>query len=300
MLHRDPAITHSRIMVHCIYRDDDEGTVSKLIVWNWKTGELVRFRDLSAHTSLNLPQVLDLSSMGITRGTRAIFLDEFCVAVILGRSAITELAVFNTLVPQDHPGYLQRLAFPLEFRRHKRANVHLDHDRDLGTPSDDEGLLPDPAQAVLVIDLWGDGEPHVLFVVRTQALVEQVHSVRTDSPVPWDEWGRDAVVIEVQNDDSHSIFAFVHSAQVKIARWSGVLGRYDVRTFDFSQRGRSSLPLRGGADAERRVLFEAGVNLKFGSDDGSSPWGELKPLSDGSLFDLVSRLTHHIGSEVVD
>ena len=295
ILGNDPAITRSRIAVYLVYWDEDDGIVCRMVVWNWKTGEQVRFRDLSAHTLLNSPQVLDLSSMdrseSITNGTQAIFLDEFCVAAIPSRSAITELTMFNTLVPQDHPGYMRRLAFPFH---HKHADMHLDHDRDLGTPNDDEGLLPDPAQAVLVIDLWSDREPRVLIVVRTQVLVEQVYSMRADSPVPWDEWGRDAVVIEVQNDGDHTMFTFVHGAQVTIGRAFSplALGAYDVRTFDFSQRGRYSLPFQGGPDAERRVLFEDGVNVKFEPDDGIGPWGGLKPLSDGSLVHLVSQSSH--------
>ena len=187
--------------------------------------------------------------------------------------------------------FLQRLAFPLEFHG-MCANMHIDLGRDLGTPNKDEVLLPDPAQAVLVMDIWADRELRILLVVRTQVLVKQTYSVRAGSPVPWDEWGRDAMAIEVQNDGGHRMLTFVHGAQVMIARASSLrgLGNYDVRTFGFSQRGRKSLPIRGEADAERRVLFEAGVNLKFEPDDGIGPQGELKPLSDGSLICLVSYL----------
>jgi len=231
---------------------------------------------------------------------QAIFLDEFHVAVIPNRSAITELAVFNTLVPQHRPGYMRRLAFPLEFRD-KRANMHVDLDRDLGTPNMDEELLPDPAQAVLVVDLGQDQEHCILLVVRTQALIEQVHSVRADSRVPWDEWGTDTVAIRVQN--SHRLFTFVHGAQVMVARpFIGGLRSYHIRTsdfsyhirtFDFSQRGRGSLPFRDGVDGTgRRLLFEDGENLKFESDENIDPWDGLQSLGDGSLIRLVSRLTH--------
>jgi len=209
-------------------------------------------------------------------------------------SAIIELAVFNTLVPQGHPGYMRRLVFPLEFRN-KWANMHIDLDRDLGTPNTDEKLLPDPAQVVLVVDLGRLQKQRILLVIRTQVLVEQVHSVRADAPVPWDEWGRDAVAIQVQNDSLFSLFTFVHGAKVMIAQplSLGGLSNYHVRTFDFSQRGRGSLPLRDGADGTvRRALFEDGENLRFESDNDIGRCGDLRLLGDGSLIRLVSCLTY--------
>ena len=199
--------------------------------------------------------------------------------------------MFDTLVPQDHPGYVRRLAFPLEFR-HKRANIHVDCDRDLGTPNKDEGLLPDPAQVVLGIDLWRDNEPRVLLVVRTQVLVEQVYSVHADSGVPWDEWGRDTVAIQVQEDSGQRPFIFFHGVRVVIVQPSFLhrgLSDYHVRTFDFSRCGRSSLPLWGGADGTtRRALFDEGTNLRPEPDIDIDLWDELQSLSDGSLIHLVS------------
>jgi len=121
------AITGSRIMAHVTYPDENDRDVCEIVVWNWKTGELVRFHDLSGHTSLNLPQVFDLSrSELIGVGPKAVFLDEFRVAVVLYDLFATELAVFNTLIPQDHPVYLQRLAFPPEFS-HRHTQLHVDH-----------------------------------------------------------------------------------------------------------------------------------------------------------------------------
>jgi len=277
-------------MVQLFYSNKYGMTVWGIFVWNWKTGKLVRFRDLIDDTLLNLPQLLVLSSKdgsGLTNvDTLAIFLDESHVVVIPNRSAITELAMFNTLVPQHRPGYMRRLDFPLEFCNKRVMHVNLD--RDLGTPN---MLLPDPAQAVLVLDLGRDQEHYILLVVRTQALIEQVHSVRADIRVPWDEWGTDTVSIRVQN--SHRLFTFVHGAQVMVA-WPFLgslrgLRSYRIRTFDFSQRGRGSLPFRDGADGTgRRLLFEDGEYLRFESDETIDLWDELQSLGDGSLIRLVS------------
>jgi len=84
--------------------------------------------------------------------------------------------------------------------------------------------------------------------MRVQVLVKRVYSVYTDSPVPLDEWGRDAVVTQVQNDSCSRLFTFVHDAQVMVVRalTPHRLCDYDVRTFDFSQRGRA-VPFHFGA-----------------------------------------------------
>ena len=293
---RDMAITGSRIMMH--YRlDEGQRSVWKIVVWNRKTGESVRFCDLGGHIFLNLPQVLDLSTVGnelVNKNTEAIFLNEFRV-VIFDRWAITDsLVVFDTLVPQYHP---QRLLFPLEFRN-TSVGICVDHGRDLGTPDKDEVLLPDPAQAVLIIELGQDREHQMLLVVRTQILVNWVDSVRADYRVPWDEWGRDTVAIQVQNDGDHETFTFVRGAQVMIMRAPRGSGCYEVRTFDFSQRGRGSLPLRGGADGTGRTLFEDGINLRFEPGLFFGAFDALESFSDGSLIHLVSCLTHYVRSEV--
>ena len=276
-----------------------------MVVWDWKTGELVQFHDLSGYTLLNLSQVLDLSSTDRSEllqvCAEAIFLDEFRIAVIPDHLAPTELAVFNTRIPQDHPGYLQRLAFPPEFCN-RYAQICVDHGQGLGTPNKGEGLLPDPAQAVITIDIWRDEELRFSLVVPTQVLVEQVYSVCTDSPLPWDEWGRDTVTIEFLSDDTYGLFTFVHGARVMIAEPFSARspGGYYVRTFDFSRCGRGSLPLRGGADGtERRVLFEDGANIRFEPDCKIGPWDDLESLSDGSLICLVSFLANYTGIEVV-
>jgi len=46
-------MTGSRIMVHLFYSDECDMTVWKIVVWNWKTGELVIFHDLIDGTLLN-------------------------------------------------------------------------------------------------------------------------------------------------------------------------------------------------------------------------------------------------------
>ena len=77
-------------------------------------------------------------------------------------------------------------------------------------------------------------------------------------------------------------------------------GGFHIRLFNFSHRGRSSLPLRGGAGRSRKtLLLEDGAYVMLGSNDKRNSWGGLRPLRDGSLFHLVSCLSQSAGSETV-
>ena len=240
---------------------------------------------------------------GLLKGNNlTTFLNEFRVAVIPNMSAATELAVFDTLVPRDRPGYLKRLEFPPEFRD-KPVKIRVDGH--FGTPNKDEVFLADPAQAVVVIEFGGGRKPPDLLVVPMRVLIEQTHSEHAGSRVPWDEWGRDAVVIE-PNDDNYRLSTIVHGAQVMIvcaslpyAFGQPQRGGFRVYTFDFSQRGRSSLPLHSGIDGIRRVLLlEGGTDVRFESDDDMNRWDRLRSLRDGSLFHMVSRPSRSAGSEI--
>jgi len=218
--------------------------------------------------------------------------------------AITELAVFNTLIPQDHPGNLQRFGFPPEFHNWQ-ARIRVDYDRDLGTPKKNRALITDPAQAVLAMELLQPVGPHALLVVRTQAFA-QLYSVHEDSSiVPWTEWGRYVVVLRVPELNIPQLFTLVHGAQVMVA-WAIYIGGwyqqgdpcYHVRTFNFGQG--SPLPLRCRDDGTGwRASFEDGVSFTFESNIDLRGKDELRSLSDGSLFCLVSCLPQPRGSEVV-
>ena len=305
------AITGSRVAMHISYYDEDlpgDALIRMILVWDWKTGELVRSCSSNGYISLNSPyQVLDLLSTGgrglLGLNPQVVFLDEFRMALIPSELDITELAVFNTLIPQDHPGNLQRFGFPPEFRNW-RARIFVDHDRDLGTPNRDEALIADPAQGVLVMDLLQFFGPHTLLVVRTQ-IFDQPYSVHGDSGVvPWAEWGRYVVALAPEVH-LRELFTFVHGAQVVVA-WA-IYGDnwyqpgnpcYHVRTFNFGQG--SPLPLRRGDNGTGwTALFEDGVSFTFESGIDTRGKDELRSLSNGSLFYLVSCLPQPRGSEVV-
>jgi hypothetical protein len=240
---------------------------------------------------LTSPQVLELQPTDCSKLVPTLievaFLDEFRMAIFPGVSPSPELVLFDTLVPQNYPGNLQRFELPPEFRD-RAIFSYVDHDRHLGAPSRDEALVGDPSQAVFVMERRGVHESKIL-VVRTQALIGQKRPVRSDSRVPWDAWRRYVTAVKVPKE-GHS-YTFVHGAQVM--RVQGLIPRhYDrlaprthyVWTFDFSRRG-SLRPLEGTG---KKALCEDRERSEFESEGGVSLLYGLRSLSDGSLCCLVS------------
>ncbi|KAF9645020.1 hypothetical protein BDM02DRAFT_3120950, partial [Thelephora ganbajun] len=156
------AITASRVMMHFLYQNEGlpgDGEVWRIVVWDRETRDVVL-------------DLLSTDESELVKGyPQAVFLDEFRMVVTPEKSSSVELAVFNTLIPQGHPGNVQRLELPPHFHD-QLTNIRVDHDRYLGIPNTDEALIADPAQAVLVIELEGFLEPTVLLVVRVQVLIE--------------------------------------------------------------------------------------------------------------------------------
>jgi len=266
-------------------------------VWIWKTGDLVRFYGSKGYALLNLSlQILnhlstDRGEVNISGASNVFFLDEFRLAVTPFGPNITGLVVFNTLISQGYPGYFQQLEFPPGFSS-RNVRIRLDRDRHLGIQNRHMTLVADPAQAVLVVGLRNTRAPPVLLIIQMQVSIQQVCSVRADLCVPWGEWSRGAVAIEVRARASYVPSTFVHGAQVMVLRDVVVRGRHEVHTPDFSQR--STLPLQRGAGvAERRVFFEDGAKPKFQSGNPDARKAGFLSLNDGSLFYLASCFPFH-------
>jgi hypothetical protein len=255
------------------------------------------------------PKVLDLSTgddCGLTRQGSSdwelIFIDEYRL-MGFNYNRLTEdpeLVVFDTLIPQGHPSNTQRYRFP-SWLHGRDACIHVDYDMHLGTPSMDDPLVADPAQAILVVELVGNPDPSVFVILRTKALIECACSPRADFNVPWDVWGKGAVVMEIPNHGS-SISTFVYGTKVVMQVSTDVQPRSNrIHTFDFSRRGCSSLQLlrEEGGRTERKALLKDGWSFEFEGSGGMSSWNILEPLGDGSLFYLVSCFYRPIESEAV-
>jgi len=222
-------------------------------------------------------------------------LDEFRIMVVHNNFPdAPELAVFNTLVPQGHPKSLRLFKLPQKYIE-RTAYVLLDRDRSLGMVNRDGHLIVDPSQAVLIVNIsptfW---DSQVSLVLRTQSLVEHERSTHTDARIPWDEWGRGAVVMENPNDYGSST-AIIHGAHVLVLRdtYRGPRDRYRIHAFDFTRRGSSTLPLSDENDGatERKVVFNDGQGCAFDGGHGMNPWGIQSP-GDSIPFSIVSPLLH--------
>ena len=238
-----------------------------------------------------LPQVFDRSSVDGTELVRwncqIAFLDEFRVVVSLCRFPLTpEISVLNTLLPQDHPRHMRRFRLPQKYGQ-RGAHVRLDRDRSLGTVDRDGPLIVDPTQAILTIYLTSTNrQPHTLVILRMQPLIEHTCSMRTDVQIPWEDWGRDAVVVEVPIDCS-SLTTAVHGARVLAIHHTrrGPEECHRIYIFDFSRRASSALPLSGNevGGTERRVAFKAGRSCVLERGEGMNAWG-LQSLGDSIVF----------------
>jgi hypothetical protein len=213
-----------------------------------------------------------------------------------------ELVVFNTLIPQDDPSNSRRFSLPLG-PYDQYARIYIDHNRHLGTPGVDEPLVADPAQAIFVMEFLNSRNLFVLVVARTQALIDHACSPRADSHVPWDEWGKGAVFMEVP-EHRNPISTFVHGTKVMVREPTDFRPghpSYRIYTFDFSLRGRSSLKLvnEEGGRTERVASFEDALGFEVEASEGMSLWDSLESLGDGNLFYLASRFYRSIGTKVV-
>lgn len=295
----DLVVTGSRIMMYIYLRDESQPgdvRVWRMVIWDWITGNLVRSLELLSRCAHVFPQVFDRSSVDgsglIGWNCQAAFLDEFRILVVFWNNFphAPELFVFNTLLPQDHPRHLRRFRLPPKHNQ-RSVHVHLDRDRSLGTVDRDGPLLVDPSQAILIMDLSPTNrEPHAFLILRMQDLIEHSCSMRTEVQIPWDEWGKGAVVVEIPIDSTY-LSTIVHGARLLAIRNThhGPEEHHRIHIFDFSRRASTALPLSDGSDGgmERRVMFKGGRSCLFEGGGGMSMWG-LQSLGDSVMFYKVS------------
>jgi len=169
-------------------------------------------------------------------------------------------------------------------------------DRPLVTLNSGGPLITDPTQAILVVVLSKSGHQNVLLVVRINALIERVCSTHTDVHIPWDEWGRNAVIMEDRRPPGLGLPIYVHGTHLVMV--SSIPYRNDlrdchrVRTFDFGRRRCGALPFwdEEGGGAERKALFLDGNEFEF-EVAGVRNMTMLRSLDNGDFFQ-VSCLSH--------
>jgi len=201
--------------------------------------------------------------------------------------------VFDTLIPQDHPTSSRRFSLPPQYRD-REPFVFVDRDRPLGTLNSDGPLTTDPTQAILVVKLSKLGRRNVLLVVRMTALIEHVCSTRSNALLPWDEWGRNAVIMEDCRPSGFVLPIYVHGTHLVMVSiipcQNGLINCNSVRTFDFGRRRRGALSFwdEEGGGAERKALFFDGSEFAFEAarvrDTAMS--GDVGSLGNGNFFQV--------------
>jgi hypothetical protein len=202
--------------------------------------------------------------------------------------AHNELVLFDTALPQDHPRNLRRVCLPLVYR--DWVPFVDDRETPWGALEKHRSLIIDPTQAIRVVHFrHGDRHRYVKLAFRTQALIEQACSPSTDRDIPWDEWGRGSVVLDVPISGVLSVLA--QGARVITMEHCTVPGshrsQFRFRTFDFSLRACGTLSDIGeGSESVRVARHEDGRDLLLG---GSEDLG-VDSMGDGIFFYPVSRL----------
>jgi len=220
----------------------------------------------------------------------AVFLDEFRMMVFDRGHAGNppEFTLFNTFISQDHPGNLRRFRIPMRYHKSVLV-VKTEHSMSLGTPDRDGPLIVDPAQEFIVLELFDASalKPYVLIVLRIQALIKRACSVDTEIQISWEEWGRDAMIMEMPTFDSRIYVQGTHVVEAKVRSVSGgEAKRICLRTFDFSKRGCSTL-WDESSETVRAAWHEDGRDLFLEGGDNMN----LYSLGNGTFFHPpVSRL----------
>jgi hypothetical protein len=241
--------------------------------------------------------VLDISSVDgrdlVECDLRATFLDEFRIMFsIADRTGDhNELVLFDTLLPQDHPRNLRRVCPPLIY--HDWVPFVGVRETSWGALNQHGSLITDPTQAIRVVDFHHDDRHrHARLAFRTQALIERACSPSTDRDIPWDEWGRGSVALEVSI--SGGLRTLVQGLCVITVKQCAVPGshRSQLRLciFDFRLRacgtlsdiGEGGESVRAARHGDRRDLFLEG------SEEMDESFFET--LGDGIFFYPVSHL----------
>ena len=153
-----------------------------------------------------------------------------------------------------------------------------------------EPLIVDPTQDIFIVDFRTAGQ-RVFLILRTQLVIERMCSKHADVQISWDEWGRDAVIMDIPI--SHvSSSVVVHGARLLVIHrtFDDPEGGYRIHAFDFSRRGIDALrPLDEDDDGTRKgATFNDGFVFRLCERQTS-----LGPhlLGDSIAFSLVGLLS---------
>jgi len=201
------------------------------------------------------------------------------------------LILINTLISQDLQRNFRLFCIPTRYSD-LIAPTSIDYDMSLGTLDQDGPFTVDQTQAFIILQFFGGEEPNCGWVILcTQALIEHACSMRTETYIPWEEWGRDAIVMGIPTFSPAIYVQGVHAVEAAMRTVPDSFGRVHIylRTFNFSKWGCSTFCDEGG-EAVRETRYEDGRGLFLkGSDVGLVEFG---PPGNSVFYSVVSRLCH--------
>lgn len=258
-------------------------------------------------------QVLKQSSVEhivlIYRFSKFTFLDEFRLLIPARESSLVGdigLVVFDTSIPQQSPDSWRHFYIaptpPQDIRNLWPWGiwVYRDVDRMQGEGSCDGPLIVDPAQSVVAFVLYrhecgGPSSGEVVSVIRIAALVGYMSSTHTGQHIPWDDWKRDVMVVEIPPSSASLVRTFVFGSRVLLLMddWRDNTGGYSIWAYDFNLRGCRTL-VRAGDRKNKRKVTPNPKKIWFppGYDNAV---GDMRAMGDSLVSCMVSDSQENLG-----
>ena len=224
-----------------------------LIAWDWKTGEVVSdftSWEISFTTSI---QVLEHSSDdpdigdAIENITATYFLEDSWLLALSHKSPVARLLVFNTLLPQQDLKSWRILDLPSPGR--DGYSISTQYEKPLTELPE---FSVDPDQRFFAVF----SPQGLAFVIPVELLIKYMHSVRTNSRVPWDEWGEDVITVNVHPDTRQLQLFDTKVLALRFLPFPEYLG---VEMFDLSRSSRRDIQVQqdneGAGRRCKRILL---------------------------------------------
>jgi hypothetical protein len=244
----------------------------ELIAWDWKTGEVVSdIPSRETRLNLTLTQVLDHSSddpdisPAIPNITTIRFLEGSWLLALSHRIYVSQLLVFNTLLPQQDPRSWRVLDLPPLFKPNPDYRIFTQYEKPL---ADCPEFSVDPAQRIFVLVCHMERA----LAVTVEPFIQYMHREHANPWIAWDEWGEEVITVHLPPDASS--IQLYDTKLLALYSSSGYRRDWDVLTYDLSKSGRNDIQVQqvdeGAGAGYRRVLSTPKQLARCEVRDGNS------------------------------